>query len=142
MKPKLALFLISLCSLPALCLAQPLYKCGNTYSQTPCAPDATTKRIATGAAPDQPQASHGKDLCASAGVALMQFPDPDSTQLKSVNKAPSEVIQYAGQPVAAHRFDMLINTKNGYGAYTGERLYPCYLSEDEQRVLRVDPPRR
>ncbi len=141
MKLKLVLA-VSLLGLPAFPMAQQLYRCGNTYSQTPCAPNATPKRIPTGTAPGQPEGSHGKELCATEGVSLLQFPDPESTRIKSVVKAESEVVQYSGQPLAVHRFNMVINTKNSNGAYTGDRVYPCYLSEDERRVLKVDSQRR
>ncbi len=59
-----------------------------------------------------------------------------------VTKAGAEAIQYAGKAVAARKYHLTINTKNSRGAYTGERAYACYLSEDERRVLKVDVLRR
>ena len=35
-----------------------------------------------------------------------------------------------------------INARNAYGAYEGERLYECLLSEDEARVLNFRPAPR
>ena len=128
----------SLCAWPTVAGAQQLYRCGNTYSQTPCAADAASMRISPGAAPEQAPGASGKDLCASDGVAQLHFPDPDSTRIQSVTKAGSEAIQYAGKPIAARKYHLAINTKDGNGAYTGERVYVCYLSEDERRVLKVD----
>jgi hypothetical protein len=40
--------------------------------------------------------------------------------------------------MAARKYHLAINTKDGNGAYTGDREYVCYLSEDERRVLKVD----
>ncbi|MBC7956290.1 MAG: hypothetical protein H7Y33_10525 [Cytophagales bacterium] len=128
--------------LPVQGMAQPLYRCGNTYSQTPCAPDAAPARISAGAAPDQASGASGKDLCATEGVAQMRFPDPESTRVVAVAKGGAEVIQYAGKPLASRKFNITLNTKNEVGAYMGERVYVCYLSEDERRVLKVDSPRR
>jgi hypothetical protein len=127
---------------PAQGMAQTLYRCGNTYSQTPCAPDAAPARISAGAAPEQAAGHSGKDLCATDGVAQMRFPDPDSTRVVAVAQGGAEVIQYAGKPIASRRFNVTLNTKNEVGAYQGERVYACYLSEDERRVLKVELPRR
>lgn len=136
-----ALAFAVLCAWPTATLSQQLYRCGNTYSQTPCAPDATPARISAGAAPEQAVGSSGKDLCASEGVARLRFPDPQSTRIQSVVKSGAEVIQYAGKPMAARKYKLTLNTKNEVGAYTGDRVYLCFLSEDERRVLKVDAPR-
>ena len=138
MKPTLFIAFASLCAWPVIAGAQQLYRCGNTYSQTPCAVDATPARISAGTAPEQAPGASGKDLCSSDGVAQLHFPDPDSTRIQSVTKAGSEAIQYAGKPIAARKYHLAINTKDGNGAYTGDRVYVCYLSEDERRVLKVD----
>ncbi|MEO8153992.1 MAG: hypothetical protein ABI605_13040 [Rhizobacter sp.] len=142
MTSRLILAFAALFALPITAPAQQLYRCGNTYSQTPCAPDAAPARISAGAAPEQAVGSSGKELCASEGVAQLRFPDPESTRVQSVVKAGAEVIRYADKPIAARKFNLVINTKDGAGAYTGDRSYVCYLSEDERRVLRVDVARR
>ena len=131
-----------LCAIPLHAPAQQLYRCGNTYSQTPCAPDATPARISAAAAPEPAAGASGKELCASEGVAQLRFPDPESTRVQSVVKVGAEVIRYADKPIAARKFNLVINTKDGSGAYTGDRSYVCYLSEDERRVLKVDAARR
>ncbi len=133
-----ALAVFALCAWPMATLSQQLYRCGNTYSQTPCAPDAAPARISAGAAPEQAAGSSGKELCATEGVALMGFPDPQSTRVQSVSKSGAEAIQYAGKPIAARKYQITLNTKNEVGAYSGDRVYVCYLSEDERRVLKVD----
>lgn len=127
---------------PAGAGAQQLYRCGNTYSQTPCAADAAPARISAGAAPEQAGGVTGKDLCASDGVAQLRFPDPESTRVLAVAKTSSEAIQYAGKPIAARKYHLTINTKDTNGAYTGDHVYVCYLSEDERRILKVDVLRR
>lgn len=141
MKTCLPIALAVLCAWPLHSQSQQLYRCGNTYSQTPCAPDAASARISAGAAPQPVAAAAGKEVCASEGVAQMGFPDPESTRIRSVTKVGAEVIQYAGKPIVARKYQLAINTKNSAGAYTGDRVYLCYLSEDERRVLKVDAMR-
>ena len=126
---------------PAQPMAQALYRCGNAYSQTPCAPDAQPAHL-PGAAPDQPAGLQGAELCAAELPRLIGMPDPTSARIESVAKGDSEVIRYAGQPIAARKYLLSINARNATGAYAGERPYLCYLSEDERRILKVSAARR
>lgn len=144
MKPMsaIACAAIVLCGAAAPAHAQALYRCGNTYSQTPCAPDAAPARISGGAAPDAASATGGAEVCATDGVARLGLPDPESTRIRAVTRAGTEVIRYADQSVAARRYNLTLNTKNHSGGYVGERVYACFLSEDERRVLKVEPARR
>lgn len=123
--------------LPALCEAQQLYRCGNTYSQTPCAAAASAVRIAPVAAPEPAPGPRGKDLCSSSAPRLLGFNDPQSARIESVVKANSEVIEYAGQPMVARKYVLSISATNAYGAYMAARSYACFLSEDEHRILKV-----
>jgi hypothetical protein len=123
-------------------MAQPMYRCGNAYSQTPCAPDAQPARISPGAPPDQPAGLQGAELCAAELPRLIGMTDPYTARIESVAKGDSEVIHYAGQPIAARKYLLSINARNAAGAYAGERPYLCYLSEDERRILKVSAARR
>ena len=133
--------LVALCAAPLASNAQQLYRCGNTYSQTPCAPDAKAARVPSGAAPDATPGLRGKDLCVSEGPKLLRFPDPESTRFGPVARGGAQVIQYADKPTVAQRYDMVINTKNTQGAYTGDALYACFVSEDQSRILKVEARR-
>jgi hypothetical protein len=128
--------------LPTASMSQQLYRCGNKYSQTPCDAEAKPARVPSGAAPDQAKRSHGKDLCLAEGPQKLGFSDLESTRISSVAKGAAEVIQYADQPIVAHKYVMTINTKDAYGAYIGERPYSCFLSEDEHRILKVELQRK
>lgn len=141
MKTWLPIAFAVLSAWPLHAQSQQLYRCGNTFSQTPCAPDAASARMSAGAAPEPATGAAGKDVCATTGVSQMNFPDPESTRIRTVTKAGAEVIQYAGKPIVARKYQLAINTKDHAGAYTGERTYLCYLSEDERRVLKVDAMR-
>ncbi len=130
--------LAGLLAFPALCSAQQLYRCGNQYSQTPCDVNAAPSKISPGAAPDAAPVSRGKEVCITEGIGRLGFPDPESTRVRAVERSGTEVIQYAGKSVVAQRFNLVINTKNSTGGYTGDRVYPCYLSEDGARVLSME----
>src|SRR6185295_2325834 len=107
--------------------AQPLYRCGNTYSQTPCAAAASAVRIAAGAVPDAAEGLQGKELCSATVPRLLQLGDPAAVRVESVVKGDAEVIQYAGQPVATRKYLLSINVANAYGAWTGARSFTCHL---------------
>ena len=131
--------LAAIVAFPVASEAQQLYRCGNTFSQTPCAAAASAVRISPAAAPEPPPGPHGKELCSSSAPRLLQLTDPNTARIESIVKVDSEVIQYAGQPIAARKYLMSINATNVYGVYMGARSYACYLSEDERRILKVAP---
>jgi hypothetical protein len=138
----LQISLTCLLAWPALGAAQTLYRCGNTYSQTPCAADAASARISAGAAPDAAPGPSGKELCISEGLNQLGFADPYSTRVGAVTRAGAEAISYAGKTIAVRKYHLTINAKNASGMYTGDQVYVCYLSEDERRVLKVDALQR
>ncbi len=118
--------------------AQTMYRCGNQYSQTPCGKEAETKRLPASAAPDRGAERDGKALCMAVAPTRLGLADPESARFEAVEKSADTVIQHAGQPIAAKTYLMLINPKGPYGAYLGARLYACHLSQDEQRILKIE----
>ncbi len=121
--------------------AQQLYKCGNTYSQTPCAPDAAPKRVFSGgssasavAAGDKPS---GLALCSAQAITRIDSPEPETAQVAPVGQRKTEVIQYANQPVVAVRYDLTVRAKTQYGVYGSPVGFACWLSEDQQRLLQL-----
>jgi hypothetical protein len=118
-----------------------LFRCGNAYSQFPCAPAASAVRIAPVAAPDVPAGAHGKELCGASAIAQMRVSETNTARIESVVKASAEVIQYAGQPILAHKYIMTVSMTNADGVRVGSRPYACLLSEDERRILQVVPAR-
>lgn len=127
---------------PGTLAAQTLYRCGNQYSQTPCAGDAKPARVPTGAAPDAAPGLHGKELCAVEAPKRLGFADADSVQISLVERGKAEVIQYADRPLAAHQYIVTLRAKNAYGTYGDVQTYRCFVSEDEHRVLKVESVRR
>ncbi|HET7795977.1 MAG TPA: hypothetical protein VFL64_21490 [Rhizobacter sp.] len=137
-----ALLFAALLAAPVLASAQTLYRCGNTYSQTPCAADAAPARISAGAAPDAAPGLSGKELCLTEGLSQLGLAEQPHLRIGAVTRAGSEAIAYAGKTVAARKYHLPVNTQNAAGLYTGEQVFVCYLSEDERRVLKMDALRR
>ena len=116
--------------------AQQMYKCGNTFSQTPCAPDAVAKPVQSSTAPDAAAGITGYELCAAAARKMANSPEPETARIQPIGERRSEVIQYAGKPIATHRYDLAIDAKTQYGVFSGLQPYACWLSEDQRRVLQ------
>jgi hypothetical protein len=118
--------------------AQTMYRCGNQYSQTPCGKDAEAKRLPGSAAPDSGATRDGKALCMAVAPTRLGLADPESARFEAVEKSADTVIQHAGQPIPAKTYLMAINSKGPYGVYLGAQRYACHLSQDEQRVLKIE----
>jgi hypothetical protein len=131
----------SLCVVAPAAQAQQLYRCGNTFSQVPCAPDATKLRTPSGSSgPDAPGAPalKGKELCAAEAPRQLGVNDPENIRVDSVVRGSAEVIQYAGQPMAARSYQVNLIYRNQAGVFATARPVICYLSEDERRVLKIN----
>ncbi len=117
--------------------AQKLYQCGKTFSQTPCAPDATEKRMYGGSssAPAAPK-PRGFELCAEAAVKATGSLEQESARVQMRGKRRMEVIQYAGEPLPAQRYDLDVSAKNDSGMYALNKSLSCWLSEDQSRILK------
>ena len=136
-----AVALALLCSLAAPVCAQQMYKCGSTYSQTPCASDAEVKRTRTDAVADKPAGLTGYDLCQQFAPMAVGSPEPATARVVRIGDVHTEVIQYSGQAVAARRYDLTVDYKTTYGVFSGPLPYACWISEDQRRVLQFGPRR-
>ena len=115
--------------------AQTLYRCGNVYSQTPCAPGAAAVKARPNAVADAAPGPQGGELCSATVARELQIDDTSPVQIASVTKAPAEVIQYADKPTATRKYIVKLGVKP-YTAFDGPRSFTCHLSEDERRVLK------
>jgi hypothetical protein len=116
--------------------AQTMYRCGNVYSQTPCASDAATVRPHVNAVADTAPGPQGAELCSATAARELALDDGAPVQIASVAKAPAEVIQYADKPTATRQYLVSLKVKSALVVYDGPRTYACHLSEDERRVLK------
>lgn len=136
-----AAWLLGSLTLASVAHSQQLYKCGNTYSQTPCATDAKPTRLHQGAAPEKPPGASGFELCALEAKSAVGTPEPESARVRQVQQRVSEVIQYSGQPLSSHRYDLTVDARTQHGVFSGPVAYSCWLSEDQARVLQFGPRR-
>lgn len=130
--------LLAMAALAAPVIAQPLYRCGSTYSQTPCGPEATATRTFADTVADRPAGSQAGAACATHAPQVLNVPDPTALRVVSTSASRAEVIQYSGQPVVALRYDLSISTVSPAGVWLAARPYTCFLSEDQQRILRFE----
>lgn len=125
--------------------AQGVYKCGNTYSQNPCAADAKpldvgqakpVVRVKDEATPEQRERS--LERCQEAVRRRMK--DPESTRFRDVDRlGPGEARVPAprGQMTAVVSYSGWVNAKNAFGGYVGDRLFTCRLDRAEANVIDV-----
>jgi hypothetical protein len=121
--------------LPGLAGAQQLYRCGNTFSQTPCGSDAATVRVPGAAVPTSGGNAPGQ-ACAQRVIAATTA-QGGSARIVGVQTAGTEVIQYAKQSMAAKLYAVQVARVDGQGRDLGQVTVQCYTSEDDQRVLKV-----
>jgi len=123
-------------------LAQQLYRCGNTYSQVPCAANAEPKLLRDNSVGGSAAAAaqNGRDLCRRQAPGAAGLADPYSAVIESVSDGKHDTIHVGSEMVVARRFDVALNAKNAFGAYSGVRTYHCFVSEDGQRLLKVQVP--
>lgn len=79
----------------------------------------------------------GKALCREVAPKSVSWKDPDSLRIGDV--IPGKVVStdVDGQKIRSRYFSVMVNAKNSYGGYTGEKTLGCYASEDGQKVLKV-----
>jgi len=117
--------------------AQAVYKCGNAYSQTPCGDNAAEVKVYKGGEHAN-IGLKGEALCRESVPKAVSLLDPDSAKIEMVGKPKGTTVSIGGQPIEAMRYGVFMNAKNAYGAYTGAKLYYCYLSIDGRRVINVE----
>lgn len=130
------LLLLGLCAAASPAPAQQLYRCGNTYSQTPCSSEAKPARLFQGATPEKAPGLTGYELCAASAASRVATPEPESARIEPLGQRVSEAIQFAGKPLAAQRYDLTVDAKTSYGVYSGPVAYSCWVSEDQARILQ------
>jgi hypothetical protein len=119
--------------------AQTLYRCGNEFSQTPCSKDAPATRMRSSSAPERAETPGGKELCIAEASKVLGFNEPQPDLFDSVTKAPAQVIQYAGTPIAAKTYVLQNRDRVQQGLLVPAQSLVCHLSDGERRLLRLAP---
>ena len=154
---QLALFLVGVLVASRVASAQTLYRCGSTYSQTPCSSDATLLRVGPDTASKSADASFSKAL---ADAKLKPPPSPEfvrgrlqecERKIKSLMKDPEAArisdgsrmgpdLQYL-KGVGAYNgtsYTFKVNGKNSYGGYTGNKLWTCVYDLTETKFITAN----
>lgn len=128
--------------------AQKLYRCGSTFSQTPCGADAQEIKAA-GVPQPIPQPALGsltperyaevRAMCERGIREQPAWKDPDSVKIRSIVRGTRTIAVTfeSGRRRAVAPWYVTVNAKNGFGAYAGERLAECYFDPDEKTLLSV-----
>lgn len=133
---KILLFIILLA--PSFSYASSVFKCEangvTTFSQTAC--DDQYKKVDiynnSGSTTDESTAQNVIEQCVGVIKANSNFKDPQSIRIES------NFTKWESDTSGARRILMVeIAAKNGYGAYDGSKHYPCYLSQDGNRLSNV-----
>ena len=137
--------LASLVLFPIFCFAQSaMYKCGNTYSETSCGPDAkvmqapktpVVARVLIDKPPLDAVIADNSAKCEKQARAQMK--DPFAAQIGPVLRGGLAVQYQDGRTYNGVNYFLDINGKNSYGAFTGARLWVCVFDEAETALLRV-----
>lgn len=120
-----------LAALPCLAGAQTMYRCGNTFSQTPCGDSAAAVKVpgtqvTSGAGTSTPEA-----VCSRAVLGGGRY------RIDTVESGGTDTTAYAGQTVAARLYRVGMTHLDEQGRSMGRTSAVCYLSEDGQRVLKI-----
>jgi hypothetical protein len=139
--------------LAALALTVPLGASAQTYrcdvggrvvfQQQPCNDGKRVDGTASSAPnPAATAAPRGAALCEAHVRSAATFADPESVRIGGIQYLGAKPWKLHQELIAARTYGLRVNARNGYGAYEGERLYECLLSEDEARVLHFRPAGR
>lgn len=121
-----------------------VYRCGNTYSQTPCGPEAKKLNVQSTPANEGravPETSSERveeniKLCEQMLREVPSWKDRESLRVTPVNRLPrTMVVDINGRKREVISYTSIVNGKNSYGAYQGERLAMCYFDLEDRNFL-------
>lgn len=120
--------------------AQQMYRCGNTFSQQPCGPGAAAIPSGGVAQPSAPPAAEAISAietdCRTWITRVPAWKDPESVRIGPITRA--ELVTRDGRMLRAYR--VMVNGKNSYGGYAGERPFVCYADETAAKVVDLYKP--
>lgn len=125
--------------------AMAVYKCGNTYSQTPCAADAKKLEISESlqsssgvklraVAPEKERANI--EICEKALRTIPAWKDRESLKIGTIRRGLSSMnTNINGVATEVVPYVTTINGKNSYGAYGGEKAAACFFDMKDEKLL-------
>jgi hypothetical protein len=138
--------LLAACLLAACAAAgaQTMYRCGNTFSQTPCGSDAKSAavpRSESGGVAGSGEAGAVKPRAQPCLAELAQrvgVEGPGALKIGRMEGPKVEAIDVKGEKLVVRTYEFTALTRNAYGGQTPAATFTCHLSEDEQRVVRLN----
>lgn len=120
--------------------AQTLYRCGNSYSQIPCAgAEQPPRRVYADPVAEPASGPAGSELCEAEAQRVVGALDPNGVRIRFPAASRAEVITFAGRPLPVRRHVLTIEVRGADGLFTTPQPWACDLSEDRRRVLRFAP---
>jgi len=124
---------------------QTLYRCGNTFSQTPCGSEAKEVRAAGVAQPvvapplaplTEARRSALQAVCIEAIRSIPGWKDRDSLRIAAPERGASGVARDVdGRRIAVVPWYGQVNAKNSFGGYTGDKMANCYFDSSESKIV-------
>lgn len=112
-----------------------VYRCGDTYSQTPCGDNASQPKLyGTGA--DTTDAMQKATSCAAA-VANSHQEEGLDWHLQDASEPKAELISAHGSQVVGFRLTVVMVQSTAQGQRVQSGRFRCDVSQDFQRVLAV-----
>lgn len=120
--------------------AEKLYRCGNTFSQVPCGPNEKEVRarsdvLADSAPGGADRAEAMKAACVDWIRNVPAWKDRESVKISGLRRGRFLVHSIDGEPTMVVTYLALVNGKNSYGGYTGEKSFVCYANQQETKII-------
>jgi hypothetical protein len=136
-----ALFAISLLVASAAGAAQTMYRCGNTFSQTPCSGQAGSAPAprADAGAPAAPGATARTRAapCLAEAAQRVGVADAAALRVGPITGPRVQAIDVRGSKLVVRTYEFSALARNAYGGEAAGAAFTCHLSEDEQRVVQL-----
>ena len=121
--------------------AQSIYKCGSTFSDQPCGPDAkqigkaptAALRLPADIPPSADRIAANLATCDRTTRASMK--DPDAAKIRPIGRVGPAFQWKMGERVVGVNYAIAVNGKNSYGGYTGEKTYFCGFDSTETTMF-------
>jgi hypothetical protein len=97
--------------------------------------------LSGGALAEQPPAAGIVEAAKAACVGALRsgLRDPDSLRVVRVTRDAAFEAIIAGRSTPIRAYEVVANAKNGFGGYTGNTSYVCFMDTAERSVLEVRP---
>lgn len=126
--------------LPAQSIAGAVYRCGNTFSESPCGDDAVKHEIFG----EDSESLKGLDdkaatTCLEGILRAGLLGNPDNPRVVPTSRRRSEIVDFKGSKLMGTRIHVAISEMNpNTGMYAAAKPFQCVLTPDLERVLKTE----